>query len=124
MVLVLVVHALIGWAYCGLLVGIGRQVWSLDTALVVHAMGAPIGFALLSLVYFKRYAYTTPLQTALILLAVVVGLDALLVAPVFERSFAMFTSPLGTWIPFGLILASTYLTGRAVVRLRVGVTPV
>jgi hypothetical protein len=27
------------------------------------------------------------------------------------RSFEMFTSLLGTWIPFALIFASTYLTG-------------
>jgi hypothetical protein len=28
----------------------------------------------------------------------------------------MFASPLGTWIPFALIFAATYLTGVAVVR--------
>jgi hypothetical protein len=30
------------------------------------------------------------------------------------RSFDMFTSLIGTWIPFALIFASTYLTGRVV----------
>jgi hypothetical protein len=33
-----------------------------------------------------------------------------------ERSFAMFGSILGTWIPFGLIFITTYLTGRWVVK--------
>jgi hypothetical protein len=28
-----------------------------------------------------------------------------------NRSFEMFLSPIGTWIPFGLIFLSTYLTG-------------
>jgi hypothetical protein len=31
---------------------------------------------------------------------IVVALDAFIVAPLIERSYAMFTSPLGTWIPF------------------------
>jgi hypothetical protein len=97
-----------------MLIGVGRQFLSMEATLVVHAVGAPIGFALLSLLYFKRFACTTPLQTAIAFLAVVVALDAFLVAPVFERSYAMFASPLGTWIPFALIFAATYLTGLAV----------
>ena len=113
---VVLLHALVGWAYCGALVGVGRRLWSLDTVLIVHAIGAPAGFGLLSLHYFKRFAYTTPLLTAAAFLAVVGGLDAGIVAPVFEQSFAMFTSPLGTWIPFGLIFTATYLTGRSVRR--------
>jgi hypothetical protein len=88
----------------------------MDATLVVHAVGAPIGFALLSLLYFKRFGCTTPLETATAFLAVVIAMDAFLVAPVFERSYAMFASPLGTWIPFALIFAATYLTGVAVVR--------
>ena len=46
------------------------------------------------------------------MLGIVVGLDALLVAPMFERSYAMFKSLLGTWIPFMLIFVSVYLMGR------------
>ena len=38
-------------------------------------------------------------------------LDILIVALLIERSFEMFTSILGTWIPFLLIFGSTYLTG-------------
>jgi hypothetical protein len=113
-VVALLLHALAGWAYCGILIGIGRRFLSMDTALVVHAVGAPIGFALLSLLYFKRFASTTPLETAAAFLAVVVAMDGFLVAPVFERSYSMFASPLGTWIPFALIFAATYFTGLAV----------
>jgi hypothetical protein len=113
---VVLLHALAGWAYCGILIGVGRRFLSMDATLAVHAVGAPIGFALLSLLYFKRFARTTPLQTAVAFLAVVVVMDVFLVAPVFEGSYAMFASPLGTWIPFTLIFAATYLTGQAVVR--------
>ena len=116
-VVVVSLHALVGWACCGFLVGAGRRLWSLDTALIVHAVGAPIGFGLVSLHYFKRFAYTGPLTTATLFLAIVVALDASLVAPFFERSFAMFASPLGTWIPFALIFTATYFTGRGLSRV-------
>src|SRR3974390_30343 len=116
MVMVLVLHAVVGWVYCGMLVGVGRRLWSLDVALIVHAVGAPAGFALLSLLYFKRFAYTTPLQTAAVFVAVVAAMDVFLVAPWLERIYPLFETPLGTWIPFALIFAATYLTGRAVLR--------
>jgi hypothetical protein len=41
----------------------------------------------------------------------VILVDFFLVALVINRSLEMFASPLGTWIPFALIFASTYLTG-------------
>jgi peptidoglycan biosynthesis protein MviN/MurJ (putative lipid II flippase) len=103
---------LLGWAYCGALIGIGRQLLSLHTTLLIHAVGAPVGFALISRYYYRRFAYTTPVQTAVAFLGVVIALDVFLVAPVFEKNYAMFSSVLGTWIPFGLIFAATYLTGR------------
>jgi len=104
-------HGIAGWAYCGALTGIGRKFLPFHTTLVVHAVGAPLGFALISLLYFRKFAFTTPLQTALIFLALVVGLDFFPVAPVFERSYVMFTSFLGTWLPFALIFMAVYITG-------------
>ena len=109
---VVVVHAVVGWAYCGALVGVGRQFLSMHTTLVLHAIGAPVGFALISLFYYRSYGFTSPVQTAAAFLGVVVTLDLSLVAPVFEKSYAMFSSVLGTWMPFALIFAVTYLTGR------------
>jgi len=107
---VISLHAMAGWAYCGALIGVMRSVISLQAALLVHAVGAPLGFALISRFYFRRFAYTTPLQTAAAFLLVVVALDAFLVAPFVEKSFLMFRSPLGTWVPFALIVAATYIT--------------
>jgi hypothetical protein len=109
---VTLVHAAVGWAYCGALIGVGRQFLSIHTTLVVHAIGAPVGFCLISLFYYRKFAFTSPLQTAAAFLGVVAALDLFLVAPVFEKSYAMFSSVLGTWIPFALIFAATYLTGR------------
>jgi hypothetical protein len=119
-VVIIVAHAVVGWGYCGALVAIGRRFFSMDTTLVVHAVGAPIGFALLTLLYQRKFAFTGPLQTAAIFLGIVVALDLVLVAPVFEKSFAMFASPLGTWIPFALIFLATYGTSAAIVRASTG----
>jgi hypothetical protein len=113
-VAVMLAHAVVGWAYCGAIIGVGRQFLSIHTTLVVHALGAPLGFSLISLFYYRRYAFTSPLQTAAAFLGVEVALDLFLVAPVFERSYAVFSSVLGTWIPFALIFAATFLTGRLI----------
>jgi len=107
----ILVFAFVGWALCGAIMGIGRTVTSLENTLVIHAVGAPIIFATLSFIYFTRFNYTTPLETALAFLAFVVFMDVFLIALFVEKSFAMFTSILGTWIPFALIFLSTYLTG-------------
>lgn len=103
----------LGWALCGAIMFIGMAVTDLQTTLIVHAIGAPVIFALISLVYFSRFNYTSPLQTAIAFFLIVVLMDFFIVALLINRSFDMFRSPLGTWIPFGLIFLSTYLTGRA-----------
>ena len=84
---------------------------TLQPTLIAHAIGAPIYFFGVSMVYFSRFAYTTPLQTAFAFLGFVMVVDFFLVALVINRSLEMFASPLGTWIPFALIFTSTWLTG-------------
>lgn len=110
-VLIIVAHAFVGWALCFATIGIGMAETSLQTALIVHAIAAPIYFWAVSMVYFGRFAYTTPLQTAIAFTGFVVLVDFLLVGLVILRSLDMFATPLGTWIPFALIFASTWLTG-------------
>ncbi len=113
---ILILHAFVGWALCAATMGIGMAVAPLNTALLVHAIAAPIIFTCVSLIYFRKFNYTSPLQTALAFIAFVIGMDFFLVALLINRSLAMFTSPLGTWIPFGLIFVSTYGTGLLVRR--------
>ena len=108
---IIFVHALVGWVLCAATMGIGMKLTSMQNILIIHAVGAPIYFALVSLVYFTRFNYTRPLATALIFTGFVMIVDFLLVALVINRSLAMFASLLGTWIPFALIFVSTYLTG-------------
>ncbi len=113
---VILAHAVVGWALCFATIGIGMAVTTQQNALIAHAVGAPLYFALVSLNYFKRFNYTTPLQTAVIFLGLVMFLDFFVVGLLILRNLEMFTSPLGTWIPFALIFVSTYLTGLLLTR--------
>ena len=115
-ILTIFVYALIGWALCFATMGIGQALLPMQTVLIIHAIAAPIFFALLSVSYFKRFNYTTPMQTALLFVGIVIGLDFFVVALLILRSTEMFTSLLGTWIPFALIFASTYVTGLYMTR--------
>ena len=63
---IIFVHAIIGWALCGSIVVIGREIMSMQATMIVHAIGAPIIFGVISLIYFTKFNFTTPLQTALI----------------------------------------------------------
>lgn len=112
----IVVYALIGWVLCFATIGIGRALLPLQAALTIHAVAAPIFFALLSVSYFKRFNYTTPLHTALLLVGIVIALDFFVVSLLILGSMEMFTSLLGIWIPFALIFASTYITGLYITR--------
>ena len=117
-VVILLVHAFVGWALCAATMGIGMALTSLRTALIIHAIGAPIFFAVISIVYFNRFHFTSPIQTALIFVGFVMVVDFVVVALLINRSLAMFASLLGTWIPFALIFGSTLVTGAIVIGTR------
>ncbi len=115
-VVIIFVHAFIGWVLCAATMGIGMATMTLEKTLIVHAIGAPIFFAVVSLMFFRKFNYTTPLQTAMIFVGFVIAVDFFVVALLINRSLEMFVSLLGTWIPFALIFASTYLTGVSVLK--------
>jgi hypothetical protein len=105
-------HAFVGWALCAATMGICLQLTSLTNALIIHAVGAPVYFFLVTWNYFKRFRYTSPIQTSTIFVCLVILMDFFVVALLVQRSLAMFASLLGTWIPFVLIFLSTFVTGR------------
>ena len=108
---VIILLGILGWGLCGAIIGIGRNLTTMETTLIIHLIGAPVIFSLISIWYFKKFNYTTPIYTAIFFLSIVIILDAGLVAPVFEGSYDMFRSPMGTWIPFVLIFLSVWITG-------------
>jgi len=109
---------LLGWALCGAIMFIGMAVTDIKTTLIVHVIGAPIIFSLISWFYFKRLNYTSPIQTALLFIGIVIFMDFFLVALIINKNLEMFLSPLGTWIPFTLIFLATYLTGVFIVKVK------
>lgn len=104
----------VGQLGCWGLMMVGQSITTLDNALIIHAIGAPIVFGLVSFVYFRKLNYTNPLITGITFLAVVVLMDFFIVSLLINKNFDMFLSPIGTWIPFVLIFTSTYLTGTFV----------
>jgi hypothetical protein len=119
-IVVILLHAFVGWALCAATMGIGMAVASLQTALIVHVIGAPICFGAVSYVYFSRFGYTRPLPTAVIFVAFVMLVDFFVVALLINKSLTMFESLLGTWIPFALIFGSTFITGAIVSPIKEG----
>jgi len=115
-VLTTIAHGVVGWALCGATMGIGMATTTLENALVIHAAAAPVIFIVLSVIYFRQFGFWRPLKTAAAFLAVVVALDFFVVALLVERSFDMFRSPVGTWLPFLLIFLSSWFTGSQVRR--------
>lgn len=113
-VLVLLTLALVIWATCGAVMYAGMAFTSLTGALIIHAVAAPIIATVVAWIYFRRFHYTSPLGTAGLFTAIVILMDVFVVALLIQGSFAMFSSILGTWIPFALIFAATYLTGRQI----------
>jgi hypothetical protein len=108
--------ALVGWACCAAIMAIGLQVTTQSIILLLHAIAAPLIFGALAAFYLTRFHDTGPWRTALIITGVVIVMDTLVVALRRMRSFAMFASVEGMWLPFALIFASTYLVGVVIDR--------
>ncbi len=113
-IFVILTHAFIGWVLCAATMGVGLALTSLENTLIIHAVGAPIFFSLVSLHYFFKFSYTTPLRTVLIFVGSVITVDFFVVALMINGSLDMFASLMGTWIPFALILVSSFGTGLVV----------
>ena len=100
--------ALLSWGLCGATIGVARGLIPMESALVVHAVAAPIIAGTLAYVYARCCAVTTPLMTGLAFVGVAIVMDAGLIAPFVERSWDMFRSPIGTWIPFVLMFFAAW----------------
>lgn len=99
------------WGTCGAVMAIGRRLWILNVALRVHVAAAPaIAFAL-SAVHKMLAPEFNPVLRAMALTGFVVVLDAIVVAPLLERSYAMFRSFVGTWLPFAAIFLASLAAG-------------
>lgn len=111
----LVAHAVAGWSACAVVMAGLLAVTS--AAFALHAIAAPLIFVAISRSYFGARGARAPLPVALAFTAIVAGLDAAIVAGLILRSFAMFASIGGTWLPLALILGATWATGAIMATL-------
>jgi hypothetical protein len=110
----LVLLALVVWGACGGVIAIGQRVWRMQTTLVVHLFAAA-AFAFAAASAHKQLAPEIgALTRAAAMTGLIIALDALVVAPLFKRSYAMFRSALGTWIPFAAIFLASWAAGALV----------
>ncbi|MHA2118236.1 MAG: hypothetical protein ACW98J_04890 [Candidatus Thorarchaeota archaeon] len=109
--LILIAHSIIIYFVCFAVMGAAMATSPIDTALVVHAAVAPFVSATFSYIYYKKFNYTSPLVTAIVIMATVILLDFFLTATIILSDYSMFYSLIGTWIPFGLIFTSAFLVG-------------
>ena len=109
--LILIAHAITIYFVCFAVMGAGMALLPIDTALVVHAAAAPFVSAVFSFIYYKKFNYSSPLLTAAVIVVTVILLDFFLTATIILRDYAMFYSPIGTWIPFTLIFGGAFLVG-------------
>lgn len=113
---VVLAFALLAQGLCWGIMIVGQAITSIENTLIAHAIGAPIIAIVVSSIYYRKHNFTTPLQTAIVFVSVVIAMDVFVVALLIEKSFEMFTSPIGTWIPISSIFLATYLTGMFLAR--------
>jgi hypothetical protein len=90
---------------------IGRRVWGLDTALRIHLAAAPfIAFVVSAIHKWMAPEFDSVLR-ATAMAGTTIVLDAVVAAPLFERSYAMFRSSIGTWLPFAAIFLVSWVGG-------------
>jgi len=104
------------WAICATAEGVALLVASEKAALAAQAAAAPIAAALVSAVYFGRFGPSSPVPTALAVLAMVMAMETA-EALVLRGNLDVFRSFVATWLPLALIfaqvLASAVLARRS-----------
>jgi hypothetical protein len=103
--------ALVLWGACGATMAIGLRVWGLDTTLRIHLAAAPIIAFVVSAIHKWIPPELDSVFRAAAMTGTVIVLDAVVVAPLFERSYAMFRSLIGTWLPFAAIFLASWVAG-------------
>lgn len=107
----LVLTGILIWAFCGAIMALGPLVFSMETTLVLHLIGGPLGAAVGGYLYFRNFGEVPPLWAAAAVVALALTLDATVVAPVFQQSYEMFGSVIGLWAPMTLIFIAVAATG-------------
>jgi len=106
----LLVHAEIGWVLCAAIMVALLVLAPLGVALTVHAVLAPIVFALIARHYFRYRGAHDPLPTAAWFTGVVALLDVGIIEGLAGKA-ALLASIAGFWLPLALIFLATWAVG-------------
>jgi hypothetical protein len=104
------------WLACGLTFAAARAALGANAAIALHLVAAPFIGAAATRLLWRHPRHPGIAATALTLAGTAALLDATVVAPFLERSWEMFSSPAGTWIPLALILLASAATGARLAR--------
>ncbi len=107
----LALHAAAGWAACAAIMGALLATTSLGVAFTVHALVAPIVFAIVARRYFHYRGAHEPLATAAWMAGLTALLDIVVVAGLIQRDAAMLRSVAGFWLPIALVFFVTWAVG-------------
>jgi hypothetical protein len=107
----LLVCGLVLWGSSAAVLAMGRDIWPGEMPEAVRLATAPAIAAAATLAH-KIVApdFDAVLRAAAFTL-IVAALDALVLAPLLDRSHAMFRTALGSWLPLAAIFLASYLTG-------------
>ncbi len=115
--IILLAAAVAVWAYCGAIMGVGMAIMSVETTLIVHLIGAPIGAAIAAWQFQRLVGGIVPHVVAAVFVATALLLDLFLVSMVILKNYEMFTM-MGVWLPMTLIFPAAWLAGLAQSRSR------
>jgi len=107
----LIVLSMVVWAACGQVIYIGRRRLPMQTTLMIHLFLSAVFAFTAAAVHVWLWPEFGALERAAAMTGLIVALDAAVVAPLFERSYAMFRSLLGTWVPFVAIFVASWAAG-------------
>ncbi len=104
-------YGIVGWALCALTMTALLAIAPLGLAIAVHAVAAPLWFALLSARYHRADGARSAAGTAAAWTVIVAALDAVVVAGAVQHSVVLLTSVAGFWLPLALIFVASWLAG-------------
>jgi menaquinone-dependent protoporphyrinogen oxidase len=108
----LMAYGTMGWLLCVAVMWGLPPVLNSTVASAVHAVAAPLIFAVVARHYFRQRGSRDALWTAAAFVAITALLDLVVIAGAVQHSPAIFASVLATWVPLLLIFLMTWMVGE------------
>ena len=107
----LIICGLVLWGVSGGVYAMGREVWPAEMPEAVRLVVAPAVASAVTVAHKLLAPDFSALIRAAVLALLVAALDALVLAPVVDRNYAMFRGALAEWLPLAAIVLASWATG-------------